>query len=87
MKQTPEELDNLIESVKRSSVVCDNINREMKTCSSCLWFETFKPRPDEKYNMGCTQPNWAGYVADPTKSDCSGTAWAPTNFKEKQNEK
>lgn len=27
MKQTPEELDNLIESVKNNTIICDSINR------------------------------------------------------------
>jgi hypothetical protein len=46
-----------------------NTNRN---CRDCGWFETFKPRADEPSNMGCTQPDWAGYIINPEKPDCGG---------------
>lgn len=53
----------------------EKTNRE-KNCGGCLWFETFIPRPDEKFSAGCKQSNWAGYTSPTGPMICGGLAWA-----------
>jgi hypothetical protein len=47
-----------------------------RICRDCAWFVVlYDPRPDEPSEYACRQPNWAGYVMDPDKSECSGVAF------------
>jgi hypothetical protein len=47
----------------------------VKTCTECLWFETFKKRGDEQWGTGCRASGWEGYVPDPAIPECGGVAF------------
>lgn len=49
----------------------------MKTCANCIWFTEFIKRDDEPSNMGCTHPEWAGYISKDFMG-CGGIAFYAT---------
>ena len=53
-------------------------------CENCVWSEKFKPRPDEKFNMGCKKPGWEGYTKNEDPS-CGGVFFVPKEKNKMQN--
>jgi hypothetical protein len=55
-----------------------------RNCNSCIWIETFKMRAFDPSGMGCKQPNWSGYILNPSEPPCGGIAWSAKEVSDAQ---